>query len=95
LIAEHLGGNPMACAPATDAQLQMMLSHVQRLHDFYGAESGLRIARKHVGWTIDTLWNNDESKARKAAFNAIANPDQQIEWLMQLAEQSTVVGLAA
>ena len=28
----------------------IMLTHLRDLYDFYGAEAGVRIARKHIGW---------------------------------------------
>lgn len=28
----------------------LLLEHLRRLHDFYGEERGVRIARKHLGW---------------------------------------------
>ena len=27
-----------------------MLEHLEALHAFYGAEMGVRVARKHLGW---------------------------------------------
>ena len=27
-----------------------MLAHLARLHDFYGEFTGVRVARKHIGW---------------------------------------------
>ena len=29
-----------------------MLNHIDNLHQFYGEISGVRIARKHIGWYI-------------------------------------------
>jgi tRNA-dihydrouridine synthase B len=36
--------------PATAAVRDIMLTHLRDLYEFYGAESGVRIARKHIGW---------------------------------------------
>ncbi|MEE4203771.1 MAG: tRNA dihydrouridine synthase DusB [Halieaceae bacterium] len=103
LIAAQLAGDEDARAPSIRDQLQLMQSHVLRLHDFYGVESGLRIARKHVGWTIERLWTAADAKARKAAFNSITDPELQLSWLEerfedrfeQLTEQAHSVGQAA
>ncbi|HET7203085.1 MAG TPA: tRNA dihydrouridine synthase DusB [Steroidobacteraceae bacterium] len=48
-IASHLAG--IAPAPPTPAEVRdIMLAHLRDLYEFYGAEPGVRIARKHIGW---------------------------------------------
>jgi tRNA-dihydrouridine synthase B len=44
-----LHGRPPA-PPATAEVRDIMVSHLRDLYEFYGAESGVRIARKHIGW---------------------------------------------
>lgn len=29
-----------------------MCDHLQRLHKFYGERTGVRVARKHIGWYL-------------------------------------------
>lgn len=36
--------------PAMPEVRDIMLTHLRDLYDFYGAEPGVRIARKHIGW---------------------------------------------
>jgi len=36
--------------PAIAEVRDIMLTHLRDLYEFYGAESGVRIARKHIGW---------------------------------------------
>jgi tRNA-dihydrouridine synthase B len=36
--------------PATAEVRDIMLTHLRDLYEFYGAESGVKIARKHIGW---------------------------------------------
>lgn len=76
---------PERSAPA---RLQVAVRHVARLHGFYGAEQGLRIARKHVGWYLEQLpeppaatltlrdWRRD--------FNALDSAAAQLERLESL-----------
>ena len=48
-IASHMAG--IAAAPPTAAEVRdIMLGHLRDLYEFYGAEPGVRIARKHIGW---------------------------------------------
>lgn len=48
--------------------------HLDALHRFYGAEQGIRIARKHVGWYAENLPGGKEFRSR---FNQLENADQQ------------------
>lgn len=41
---------------------QVLLEHIQALHQFYGELQGLRIARKHIGWYLDTVTNSTQLK---------------------------------
>jgi tRNA-dihydrouridine synthase B len=38
--------------PSLTEITEILHEHVEALHDFYGEQQGLRIARKHVGWTL-------------------------------------------
>lgn len=38
-----------------DSIRETLLSHVQQLYSFYGNLSGVKIARKHIGWYFDRL----------------------------------------
>jgi tRNA-dihydrouridine synthase B len=66
MIGRAAQGAPWLCG-AIDAALQhggseqapprvrrqaLLLEHVDALHGFYGEQQGLRIARKHVAWTL-------------------------------------------
>jgi tRNA-dihydrouridine synthase B len=38
--------------PSVTEQSNVLLTHMQGLYDLYGEFSGVRIARKHVGWYV-------------------------------------------
>ncbi len=42
----------------------MMLGHLSELHRFYGEQTGVRVARKHLTWYCDTLANAEEFRYR-------------------------------
>jgi len=43
-------------APPRVAEISAVLAgHLQGLHEFYGAEHGVRVARKHIGWYVSEL----------------------------------------
>ena len=60
-------GETMA-APPLDEVESILLGHLQALHQFYGDPMGVRIARKHVGWYLQS---HDPGKQFRKRFNAI------------------------
>nr|WP_086938103.1 tRNA dihydrouridine synthase DusB [Thaumasiovibrio occultus] len=64
--------------PPIEEIRQIMLGHVAELHRFYGEYLGLRIARKHVSWYLQT---HDTAKAFRPTFNAIESAQQQLDAL--------------
>ncbi|MBE2893923.1 tRNA dihydrouridine synthase DusB [Spirabiliibacterium falconis] len=66
----------VAVAPPSLAEkCQIALEHIRALHQFYGAQKGFRVARKHLGWYLDNI-KPDITFKRK--FNAINDPDEQL-----------------
>ncbi len=59
---------------------QILLEHVKALHQFYGELSGLRIARKHVGWYLK---NHPQGAEIRTSFNKINCPVNQLDFLYQ------------
>ena len=49
-----------------DEVRDVLLSHLDALHAFYGEEMGVRIARKHLGWYA-------KDRPENAAFRAVVN----------------------
>ncbi|MFN3581588.1 MAG: tRNA dihydrouridine synthase DusB [Pseudomonas sp.] len=60
--------------PGLDWQRDILLEHLDALHVFYGQEHGARIARKHVGWYLQTLPGATEFRRQ---FNRIDCARQQ------------------
>ncbi|MGM0772685.1 tRNA dihydrouridine synthase DusB [Marinobacter sp.] len=54
--------------PPVDEVEQVLSEHLEALHTFYGEIMGVRIARKHVGWYLQS---HDEDKRFRKRFNAI------------------------
>lgn len=57
---------------------QLMLQHIENLHQFYGEEKGYRIARKHVGWYVEQLKPNANFRR---TFNALDSMKEQLKAL--------------
>jgi tRNA-dihydrouridine synthase B len=49
-ITHYLATGTRVPAPSATEVGLVLLEHVVRLHEFYGEEAGVRIARKHIGW---------------------------------------------
>ncbi len=53
-IAHQLYGTAMPEIPQGEDLSDMVCGHYEAMLGFYGAELGLRVARKHLGWYMDT-----------------------------------------
>lgn len=51
--AHDLYGTPAPLQPQGDALIALVSGHYEAMLGFYGAELGLRVARKHLGWYMD------------------------------------------
>lgn len=51
-IRAALAGHPIPPTPSGTALGYLIQSHIAALHQQYGADQGLRIARKHIGWYL-------------------------------------------
>lgn len=54
-IDQYLQHGSVLAPPGNDEIRQILSSHIDALHQFYGETMGVRIARKHVGWYLKTL----------------------------------------
>jgi tRNA-dihydrouridine synthase B len=62
-------------APPRVAEIRAVLGeHLRGLHAFYGAEQGLRVARKHIGWYVGELPGGE---AFRREMNRIEDADAQ------------------
>ncbi len=63
--AGHFLRHGRLLAPPTDAEIaQTMLDHLQALYAFYGEHTGVRVARKHLGWYAKTRPDGESFRRR-------------------------------
>lgn len=56
-VEDFLAARP--AAPHSRAELRdIILAHLESLYGFYGEETGVRIARKHIGWYCERCFSN-------------------------------------
>ena len=52
-VAHAVHGMPAPVIPQGDALADMIVAHYEAMLAFYGAELGIKIARKHLGWYLE------------------------------------------
>ena len=52
-VSHAIYGTPAPEVPQGDALVRMVSDHYEAILAFYGADLGLRVARKHLGWYMD------------------------------------------
>ncbi len=73
-IWHYLQTGKLLAPPSIEDVKQVMVDHVRQLHRFYGQFSGVRIARKHIGWYLDQQPGG--RAARRALVRIDAAADQ-------------------
>jgi tRNA-dihydrouridine synthase B len=71
--------------PDVRERLSVMREHLAALHTHYGEYSGVRIARKHIGWYFNAF---REGRSCRSAFNRLNCADEQLEFIETLTAQS-------
>ena len=69
-VAQALYGAKAPDIPEGSALLDMVSEHYEAMLDFYGAELGLRVARKHLGWYMDEA--GTDARRRRSVLTAKA-----------------------
>ena len=59
-FSHYLRTGEYLAPPPTSEVYSVMRDHLQRLHDFYGAVHGVRVARKHLGWYLKGRPNSEQ-----------------------------------
>ncbi|MDI1251828.1 tRNA dihydrouridine synthase DusB [Thermomonas sp.] len=74
-IAHFLATGERLPEPSLEQVRAVLLGHLQALHDFYGEQMGVRIARKHLGWYAR---DRPENHAFRAVVNQAISADAQL-----------------
>ncbi|QOL26160.1 tRNA dihydrouridine synthase DusB [Thalassotalea sp. LPB0316] len=85
-INHYLANGTHLPAPQLDEVRAILIEHVKELHRFYGDFMGLRIARKHVSWYMQT---HDQEKTFRSRFNGLETTQAQLELLNQYFDNLT------
>jgi nifR3 family TIM-barrel protein len=63
-IAADLYGTPAPKVPTGAALADLVTAHYEAILEFYGADLGLRVARKHLGWYVEAAGGDPSLRAR-------------------------------
>jgi tRNA-dihydrouridine synthase len=88
-IAAHLSGAASA-APTLAEQAKIARGHVEAMLAHYGEHLGLRNARKHIGWYLETSGRAvDAVKAWRRQLCTEENPARVLEGLSEFYDETT------
>ena len=93
-IKQYLANGSLISPPETDEVNKILTEHLQNLYEFYGERSGVRIARKHIGWYLKTCYNqigiddydssnNQDVENFRQRINQVDDAQTQLELLNQ------------
>ncbi len=75
-IKHYLSNNMLLAQTGNEEIKKILTEHLQNLYDFYGELSGVRIARKHIGWYIN---NQQGAKSFRQQVNQIDDANTQLQ----------------
>jgi tRNA-dihydrouridine synthase B len=74
-VAHYLAAGELCDDPTPLRQQGILQQHLRKLHTFYGEYTGVRVARKHVGWYLQ---RHRGSQAFRREFNRVESAGQQL-----------------
>jgi tRNA-dihydrouridine synthase B len=77
-ISSYLETGELPADPSPYSQWQLMKEHLADLHQFYGEYTGVRVARKHVGWYLQGTAAGSNWRRQ---FNQLDTAQQQLDQL--------------
>jgi len=72
-------------SPSVQEIQTIVHSHLESLYRFYGNQSGVRIARKHIGWYFNGLWKVPPTIIKK--IYQTDHPNDQLALVMNVFQQ--------
>lgn len=84
-IGVRLGYLPHSAGPSVVEKVDTMISHLRAMHNFYGLERGVVLARKHAGNYMARL---GVPATERASVNRILDAQQQLDALRQAVLQA-------
>lgn len=91
-IADYLNNGEYADIPGPEQRHQTIIEHILAIHQFYGEDLGVRLARKHIKWYL-AQWEHPVSDQQRHAIGTTECSTEQASMLNQFL--SSTLPLAA
>ncbi len=83
-IAHYLKTGEEIAAPPLQEQLSIILEHYNEMLEYYGNDTGVQLARKHIGWYSGGLVNSAEFRGK---INLMSDPHKVKEEIIEFYEK--------
>ena len=96
-INHYLETGKTLAPPSQEEVSQILQEHLTKLYAFYGEQSGLRIARKHIGWYCKSHQSENSellSDFRKH-INSVESAQQQLDEVITFFQSNKINGQVA
>lgn len=74
-------------APAKHQVRDIMLAHLQNLYRFYGEYTGVRVARKHLGWYFDACGIQAQVRNKAVRVETATEQERLVKTLFSIGEE--------
>jgi len=68
-IKQYIADGTVIAPPERFEVGSVLTEHLQNLYEFYGERSGVRIARKHIGWYLKAGYKQNDSSQYASQYN--------------------------
>jgi len=83
-INHYLATGELLPEPAVSEISEILGGHLRRLYDFYGEDTGVRFARKHMGWYAK---GHPDNAAFREVFNRAGSAEEQLRLASEYFEE--------
>ncbi|WP_375327035.1 tRNA dihydrouridine synthase DusB [Candidatus Tisiphia endosymbiont of Nemotelus uliginosus] len=83
-LAHYLKTGEELSPPSMKEQLSIILEHYNDMLGYYGTDTGVQLARKHIGWYSNGLANSAEFRGK---INLLTNPQAVKDRIVEFYEQ--------
>lgn len=91
-IDHYLSTGELLTPPTLPEMKEVLLEHLEEHYQFYGAHTGVRTARKHIGWYLSRFQRSD---ALRRHLNTIESCEHQSQVLADWFDQQAELALSA
>lgn len=91
-IDHYLSTGELLHPPTLLEMKEVLLEHLEEHYQFYGAHTGVRTARKHIGWYLSRFQSSDTLRRH---LNSIESCQQQSQVLADWFDQQAELALSA